>query len=44
MELLAFQFVPFVPCRVTGHHWEKSDLILLTATLRIFACIGKIPS
>lgn len=44
MELPVFLFVPIAPCQVTGHHWEKSGLILLTATLRVFVCVSKILS
>jgi len=36
LELPMLQFVPIVPCPVSGHHRKESGPILLTPTLRIF--------
>ena len=39
-ELPVLQFVPIVPCPVTGHYWKELGPTFLTPTLQIFVSIS----
>lgn len=43
IEAPMFQFVCIIPCPVTGQHWRESGPRFLTATLKTFVHIAKVP-